>query len=412
MADLIVLSERDRGGYAFMAESGARHVDVPGLRTRLSPLALWRSADRLKSILFREDPALIWAHSRMGVLLLRWLILIGYLGRHSQPAFAMTFHGLPFGPGHAPLAAALACRIERMALRRGPVQHLIFLSDAAKAQYLATVGPERCARHVCHVLPNCSDLNPMPQEMRTAQGAAISRLGRPVRKVVMTVRVARQKNLRRALRILAELPGNYRLSICGAGTDSPAFRKTARQILGACGLARVELLGEVADVRPLLAASDCYLLTSLYEGTPIGALEAFEAGLPLALSAIPGTADLLLRHPLCAGLSDLAAASPQEDALRIVALTEHFCADRNAAQSEIRQRWSAQFSFSAWAPEVRRLLMQDLLPGTAPKQWPEPERAEKPRPKITVTPVQSPALRLASDNTQRQKTEPGSAPPP
>tara|TARA_R110000868_G_scaffold410865_1_gene700529 strand:+ start:12741 stop:13886 length:1146 start_codon:yes stop_codon:yes gene_type:complete len=370
VAELVVVSDRDRGGYAFLSEGAARHVQIAGLRTRLSPLWWLRGARRLKAILMREDPALVWAHSRMGVLLLRWLILTGQLGRQgNEPLVAITFHGLPFGPGHHAILAAIARRVERLSLRRGPLQHLIFLSEAAQAHYREAVGASLCARHICHVLPNCSDLDQVMTEAAWSPPMPVSRLGRPVRHIVMTGRVARQKNLMRALRILVELPGNYRLSVCGAGTDSADFRKKARRILGECGLGRVDFLGEVADVRPILAGADCYLLTSLYEGMPVGALEAFEAGLPLALCNIPGTVDLLAQHPLCVGLSDRGDDTPQEDALRIVALTEHFCAKRAAAQAEISDAWRSRFSFAARAPEMRRLLVQDLLPTKAAQAW-------------------------------------------
>lgn len=411
VANLVVLSDRDRGGYGFVSESGARHIQLPGLRTRVSPLACWRALRHLRRVVFREDPALVWAHSRMAVLLLRCLILTCGFAGVRRPAVAITFHGLPFGRGRPRVVSVLALNFERLALRYGPVQQLIFLSHAAREQYRNAVGEPLCSRHPCHVLPNCSDLDDTALACGLRNSTPITRLGRPVRHIVMTGRAARQKNLRRALRILAELPGNYRLSICGAGTNDKAFRDEARRILGPCGLARVTLMGEVADVRPILAEADCYLLTSRYEGMPVGALEAFEAGLPLALSAISGTQELRTTHPLCTELCAEGGGgrgdrfADQEDALRIIALTEHFCATRESAQAQIHAVWRQQYSFAARAPEMRRLLLQDLLP--AAKTADRPRLAEPP----AVRPEPLVMLTLTKNTTRRRPNEAGSGPP-
>ncbi len=56
---------------------------------------------------------------------------------------------------------------------------------------------------------------------------------------------------------------------------------------------RVHLIGEVDDVRPVLAASDVFALASRAEGSPVALIEAMSAGLPVLATTIPGVSELL-----------------------------------------------------------------------------------------------------------------------
>ncbi|PJE30358.1 Glycosyltransferase involved in cell wall bisynthesis [Pseudooceanicola antarcticus] len=345
-ARFIVLSERDRGGYGFLRRGAARHISLQGLRSTLSPRQILRTAHLLVRLLRREQPQLVWAHARMGVLLLHLLVIAGFFRGRPEMHLAITYHGLPFGPGHRRLLSALSLRLERLSLRRGPPRCLIFLSTAALSEYRKAVGPALCVRHRLAALGNTSDVGPLP-ELPPADGQ---------RRILVTGRVSRQKCLERALRIFTALPGSYRLVLCGEGTDSFAFRKRARRIVGAHALRRIDFAGVVEDVRPYLAISGCYLLTSLYEGQPIGALEAFEAGLPLALPDIPGCQALLSAHPHAVALTRREAENPVEDALRIVALAEAHGRSPFRHRAETRAAWARQFGLSRWAEDMRSLL--------------------------------------------------------
>jgi glycosyltransferase involved in cell wall biosynthesis len=56
---------------------------------------------------------------------------------------------------------------------------------------------------------------------------------------------------------------------------------------------RVRFLGHRDDVPALLAASDAFVLPSLFEGTPLALLEAMATGMPVVSSAIPGTDEVV-----------------------------------------------------------------------------------------------------------------------
>lgn len=56
---------------------------------------------------------------------------------------------------------------------------------------------------------------------------------------------------------------------------------------------RVRFLGHRDDVPSLLAAVDLYVLPSLFEGLPLGVLEAMAAGTPVLATAVSGTPDVV-----------------------------------------------------------------------------------------------------------------------
>jgi glycosyltransferase involved in cell wall biosynthesis len=55
----------------------------------------------------------------------------------------------------------------------------------------------------------------------------------------------------------------------------------------------VLFLGHRDDISALLAATDAFVLPSLFEGTPLALLEAMAAGKPVVTSAIPGSDELV-----------------------------------------------------------------------------------------------------------------------
>jgi len=52
-------------------------------------------------------------------------------------------------------------------------------------------------------------------------------------------------------------------------------------------------LGQRDDVAAVIAASDVFVLPSLYEGTSLALLEAMAAGKPIVASDVPGNRDIL-----------------------------------------------------------------------------------------------------------------------
>jgi glycosyltransferase involved in cell wall biosynthesis len=92
------------------------------------------------------------------------------------------------------------------------------------------------------------------------------------------------------LAVQARGASQARLLVVGDGVEMPKARDTvAAHPLGQ----RVMLLGEQADVRPYLAASDVFVLNSSSEGTPRALLEAMAMGLPTISSAVGNIPEMI-----------------------------------------------------------------------------------------------------------------------
>ena len=105
-----------------------------------------------------------------------------------------------------------------------------------------------------------------------------------------TARLDPQKGLDVLLRAARSVDG-ARFLIAGVGGERADLEREADEL----GVReRILFLGHRADVPALLAASDAFVLPSLFEGTPLSLLEAMAAGKPVVASAIPGTDELVV----------------------------------------------------------------------------------------------------------------------
>ena len=340
LARVTMISDENVGGFDNVEKFGAPHHVIAGLQTRKSLAHLWGGLRGLTHYLRRSEADLIWLHARMPVLMGR-LVLALRLWR-PKGRVAVTFHGLPFGPGHKPRNARLSKTLEKALLSLCPPLDLIFLSQPMADQMRAAMGPARMGKHRVHVLPNCSDLGPLPPPQK----------GKGMR-LVMTGRAGWQKNYPLAAQILAHLPDTYEMTLCGAGTQDADFQREITASVPSNVAARIHFAGPLRDVRAALMAADGYMLCSRYEGLPIGALEAFEAGLPVILSSFTGAQDLAATSPYACVLDfdDLTA-----DAAKIDALLTRYTADQSDPRATIRASWEA-----AWSPKIFRTRSRELL---------------------------------------------------
>jgi len=100
-----------------------------------------------------------------------------------------------------------------------------------------------------------------------------------------------RKGLDAAIDALARCAGEpFRLVVAGRDRHAPRFARRAR----AAGLGdRLRLLGGRADVRPLYAAADCFILPTRYDPLPSAALEALAMGLPAIVGRRSGAAEIV-----------------------------------------------------------------------------------------------------------------------
>jgi glycosyltransferase involved in cell wall biosynthesis len=175
------------------------------------------------------------------------------------------------------------------------------------------------------------------------------------RPVFLTVaRLDAQKGHDVLLRAAAQV-AEARFALAGEGPERSRLESEAKRL----GLGdRVLFLGQRPDVPELLAASDGFVLPSLYEGSPLAVLEAMAAAKPVISSAIGGTDELVVD-----GESGLLVppgdANALTGAIRRVLSSPQLRGQLGAAA---RSRVERHFSASVTAKRVARVY-EDLLRG-------------------------------------------------
>ncbi len=335
--DITVFSDVNTGGYDFATVPHLKHVVVPGLSSSLNPRRIAKASSAFQTAITDAGPFdIIWAHARLTLPFSR-----RYLNKtdDDRTRLIVTYHGSPL-TGRTRAIAATTRQVEKNQLVTAPPHDLVFLSQTDRDSFDGLP----LHRHQLHIIPNCSDLGDLPPPNPPAHPT-----------VIMTTRASRQKNLTAAARIFAALPPDHRLILLGMGTDTKA-KALFHKIIGPEASARVTFVGPVADVRPYLVAADCYLLTSHYEGLSIGALEAFEAGLPVVMPNIGGAADIARVHRQ---FREIDTSNPATSARVIQDTIAIFRADRSAHISTNHAAWSSAFHRDVWAGRITDLLAND-----------------------------------------------------
>jgi glycosyltransferase involved in cell wall biosynthesis len=167
-----------------------------------------------------------------------------------------------------------------------------FLSDgmtcvsAAVADAAAGMGV--ALREDLKIVPNGVPIADLGPDQDLGDGPALP--SRPFRWIAVG-RLAPVKDYATLLRAFAILPAEPQLQIVGSGPEEGSLRSLVAQ-LGIEG--RVDFAGFQREIDPLLRAADAFVLASLWEGLPVGVLEAGAAGLPVVATDAAGTREALL----------------------------------------------------------------------------------------------------------------------
>jgi glycosyltransferase involved in cell wall biosynthesis len=166
--------------------------------------------------------------------------------------------------------------------------------------------------------------------------------------IVLTVaRLDGQKGIAHLLDAVARIP-NASFAIAGDGPNRAAL-ETRAATLGVSD--RVRFLGHRRDVPALLAASDLFVLPSLYEGLPLSVLEAMASGVPVIATSIGGT-DEVVRDGETGTLVPAADSDALADAIaRTLGDREHASRLALAARSLVAR----EYSVAAMVRSVSRL---------------------------------------------------------
>ena len=153
----------------------------------------------------------------------------------------------------------------------------------SQTELRAGLAARTCTAARSVVIANGVDVDTALRRSRSATG--------PV-EIISVGRLAEPKDFSTLIAAMARLaPGTAKLRVLGDGPLRQALESQIAE-LGVAGI--VELAGEVPDVRPYLAESDVFVLSSRSEGMPLSVLEAMAAELPVVASAVGGLNEVVV----------------------------------------------------------------------------------------------------------------------
>lgn len=264
---VIVAFSPEGAGPDFLAR--ARHC-------ALDAFSLQKGVERLARWLEAVSPALLHVHAGVG-----W--------EGHELASAGWKAGVPvIRTEHLPYVLTDERQKEEHQSSVGLVKRVIFVSQTVAETHHAAV-PLTDDRRAT-ILNGIETPQPLRSRPETRVSLGLSDSDRVAITVARFTAQKDHRTLLAAVREILKAVPRARFLLVGSGPELDAMRELAGS-LGVAGA--VHFLGERCDVADLLAASDLFILPSLFEGLPLALLEAMAIGLPIVATRIGGTAEAL-----------------------------------------------------------------------------------------------------------------------
>lgn len=235
---------------------------------------------KVKELLVRLEIQLIHAHGTRGYSNIFWM------ARKLNIPVIYTVHGWSFHDDQPMPLKRLRIGVEKYLVRRA--RHVILVSDANKAtaEKYFSFNNEK-------VIQNGIDLKRFNRQQVSAHVRKSLPLGEHTRVVLFIARFIHQKQplvLLRAFAMALKSDADLHLWMVGDGDQKPAALKLIEE-LGISKNVTIESFRN--DVPEVLAAADIFVLPSLWEGLPIGLLEAMAMGKAVIGTRVDGTAEVI-----------------------------------------------------------------------------------------------------------------------
>ncbi len=279
--DAVILS--GPGGILEGRAGPGRLVEAKRLAREINPAKDLAAFFELRSLLRGLSPAVAHTHSSKA----------GILGRLAAaaagvPVIVHTFHGFGFHPRQSFLKRSVFVLLEKFCARFSDALVFVSKSNMETARGAGIGSPEKY-----RLIRSGVKLAGYPAKTdRAAKRAGLGLSADDL--VVLSIGNAKpQKNPRHFIEAAARLSPRHpsaRFVFAGGGEELENLRAEARER----GLEKTCLFtGWREDSAELLAASDIFVLTSLWEGLPRSLVEAFKTGLPAVCYRTDGVADIL-----------------------------------------------------------------------------------------------------------------------
>jgi glycosyltransferase involved in cell wall biosynthesis len=322
-------------GYLFEQRGLALPVALPSLGRSLHPVRDLQTVRELVRIFRRQRPHIVETHTAKA----------GFVGRVAArlagvPVVLHVFHGHVFYGYFGAVQTRTFVGIERLLARWtdrvitiSPSQH----HDIVQVYRIAP--PDKVV-----VVPLGFDLRPFAGVGSAERRAGRSALGVPqgVPLVGFVGRLTFIKNpalfVSSAQRVLESI-SDVHFVLVGDGELRPEIERQISEL----GLSRrVALAGWQREMPPVYAALDALVLPSLNEGTPVTAIEAMAAGVPVVATSVGGIPDLVAdgRTGLLAPSGDVVALA--DHVVQVLTEPEQARALAVAGQQDVLSRFGVE----------------------------------------------------------------------
>jgi glycosyltransferase involved in cell wall biosynthesis len=250
------------------------HVVVEGLGRRWTPWSGHRAERHLEQLVAAFAPEVVHTHTSVA----------GWLGRRvavrrGVPVVAHTYHGIVLRDYFGPLRQWLLRRLERRWAARSDLLFAVSESCRRELAELGVAALERI-RPIPVAVPLAADTPMAPVAVAKQQaGAAVSPSFAFVGRLVA---VKRPEHFLQAVHEIGQARG----VVYGEGPLRPRLQAHP-------GAERIRFQPHAEPIGRVLQQHDALVLTSVREGYPLVAVEAFAAGVPVIGYEVPGVADVL-----------------------------------------------------------------------------------------------------------------------
>lgn len=276
--------------------SGVHVFFIPSLARSINPVKDLIATVQLYRLLRQIQPDIVHTHSSKAGILGR---IAAYLA--GVPVIIHTFHGFGFTPRQNAWVRKLYVRLERACAKLST--HLVFVSEdnrhTADELGIGLGKSSSLIRSGIVIDPESPTSSSFKgDEKRQSNRGIQEKLKIPENAWVVTYvgNFKPQKNtmdLAKVAEIVLLQKPDVHFVLVGDGDERDAVKRfvSERQLEE-----RVHLLGWLkrrGDIQEMLEFSNCFLLTSLWEGLPRALVEAFAARLPAVAYAADGVRDIL-----------------------------------------------------------------------------------------------------------------------
>jgi len=263
---------------------GVRVVFVPSLVRPVRPWHDVRALWALYRLFKKEKPTIVHTHSSKAGVLGRWAAVWAKV-----PVLIHTFHGFGHHREQPRLVREFFVQIERFLARRTSQLITVSLANQREAlqRGIGTAGQHVLIRSGVFV----KAFQGVTKKSKDLPGLSIP----PGHRLITTIGPFKpQKNLKdflEAARLVLEKRSDVIFLVVGDGAGRPDLeQRIRRHRLNN----RVFLTGWRRDIPDVLARTDIFCMTSLWEGLPRSLVEALCAGIPSVVNAVDGCTDLIV----------------------------------------------------------------------------------------------------------------------